>query len=206
MANIKISELEEYTQAKDNDLLVIVDTTNNETKKIKNSNLSKNKLDKTSIKNIKTDSDENIYSCNYVNTAIGSLEDLETTDKTNIVNAINGVVESGSNANGSYVKYADGTMVCYGTWNIGNVAFSSAVGSVYNAPINLRRTFPVPFINKPVMTFSAYENVESYGLFLQVCPKRDSVTSQDFGSLNVMSITQVSAHLAIDYIAIGKWK
>ena len=39
MANIKISELEEYTQAKDNDLLVIVDTTNNETKKIENFNL-----------------------------------------------------------------------------------------------------------------------------------------------------------------------
>ena len=89
MANIKISELEEYTQAKDNDLLVIVDTTNNETKKIENFNLSKNKLDKTSIKNIKTNSDENIYSCNYVNTAIGSLDDLKTIDKSSVVNSIN---------------------------------------------------------------------------------------------------------------------
>lgn len=39
MANIKISELEEYTKAKDSDLLVIVDTTNNETKKIQAGNL-----------------------------------------------------------------------------------------------------------------------------------------------------------------------
>lgn len=89
MANIKISELEEYTEAKDSDLLVIVDTTNNETKKIENFNLSKNKLDKTSIKNIKTNSDENIYSCNYVNTAIGSLDDLKTIDKSSVVNSIN---------------------------------------------------------------------------------------------------------------------
>jgi hypothetical protein len=141
----------------------------------------------------------------FADNQIHDAYNTSTTD-TYSCNYINNIVQSGSNANGSYVKYADGTMICYGTWNIGNVAFSSAVGAVYNVPIDLRHTFPVSFINKPVMTFSAYENVESYGLFLQVCPKRDSVTSQDFGSLNVMSITQVSAHLAIDYIAIGKWK
>ena len=35
MANVKISELEEYPKAKEEDLLVIVDVENNETKKIK---------------------------------------------------------------------------------------------------------------------------------------------------------------------------
>lgn len=45
MANIKISELEEYTEAKDSDLLVIVDTTNNETKKIQAGNLGTGGVD-----------------------------------------------------------------------------------------------------------------------------------------------------------------
>ena len=166
--------------------------------------------DLNEIKTVVNQNDDNTTNntteINTINNNIGDLNNLETTDKTSIVNAINGVVESGSNDNGSYVKYADGTMICYGTWNIGNVAFTSVVGSVYNVPIDLRHTFPVSFINKPVMTFSAYESTESYGLLLQVCPKRDSVTSQDFGHINVISITQVSAHLAIDYMAIGKWK
>lgn len=39
MANIKISELEEYPKAKEEDLLVIVDVENNETKKIQAGNL-----------------------------------------------------------------------------------------------------------------------------------------------------------------------
>lgn len=42
--------------------------------------------------------------------------------QTNVENAINGIVESGSNTNGDYVKYADGTMICWkqvsGTINI----------------------------------------------------------------------------------------
>lgn len=32
--------------------------------------------------------------------------------QTNVENAINDVVESGSNTNGNYVKYADGTLIC----------------------------------------------------------------------------------------------
>ena len=45
--------------------------------------------------------------------AIGNLANLSTPVKDNLVNAINStVVESGSNANGEYIKYADGTMIC----------------------------------------------------------------------------------------------
>lgn len=141
-----------------------------------------------------------------INNKIGDLNNLETTDKTSIVNAINEVVESGSNDNGSYVKYADGTMTCYGTWNIGAVSASAQAGNVYKALIEQRHNFPVSFIEKPTITFSAYENVEDWGMLLVVCPKKNSVTSQNFGSLNVISATQAAINLAIDYIAIGKWK
>lgn len=39
MANIKISELEEYTQVEDDDLFVVVDVNNEETKKVKATNI-----------------------------------------------------------------------------------------------------------------------------------------------------------------------
>ena len=54
------------------------------------SNNDTNKLDKTSVKITKTTSDSDIYSCNYVN----------------------GIIESGSNDNGNWIKFEDGTMIC----------------------------------------------------------------------------------------------
>ena len=62
MANIKISELDELVNVADNDYLPIVDTSVGETKKIQTSNL---KIPK--IKNEKTQSDTDTYSCNYIN-------------------------------------------------------------------------------------------------------------------------------------------
>lgn len=65
MANIKISELDELVNVADNDYLPIVDTSVGETKKIQTSNL---KIPK--IKNEKIQSDNDAYSCNYINNAI----------------------------------------------------------------------------------------------------------------------------------------
>lgn len=62
MATIKISELEELNKSNDDDLLVIVDSVENETKKIKKENL---KI--PNINNSKNDSTTDTYSCDYVN-------------------------------------------------------------------------------------------------------------------------------------------
>ena len=62
MANIKISELDELVAVANDDYLPIVDTSVGETKKIQTSNL---KIPK--IKNKKTQSDTDTYSCNYIN-------------------------------------------------------------------------------------------------------------------------------------------
>ena len=62
MANIKISELDELVAVANDDYLPIVDTSAGETKKIQTSNL---KIPK--IKNEKTQSDNDAYSCNYIN-------------------------------------------------------------------------------------------------------------------------------------------
>ena len=130
MANIKISELDELQKATDQDLLVIVDVANNKTKKIQAGNLGI-----LVPKTTKTTSDTETYSCNYVNAQV---DDLNTTiigvdniasnkpdaigtyaenpmDTYNCVyinDAINSIIESGSNANGNWIKYRDGTMLC----------------------------------------------------------------------------------------------
>ena len=62
MANIKISELDELVAVANDDYLPIVHTSAGATKKIQTSNL---KIPK--IKNEKTQSDNDAYSCNYIN-------------------------------------------------------------------------------------------------------------------------------------------
>lgn len=69
MANIKISELDELVNVADNDYLPIVDTSENETKKISKTKLLKDNLNETNIKKSKTNSDTDTYSCNYINDA-----------------------------------------------------------------------------------------------------------------------------------------
>lgn len=67
MANIKISELDELVTVANDDYLPIVDTSAGETKKVKNSNLAADKLDKSNVKTITTNTDNDVYSCNYIN-------------------------------------------------------------------------------------------------------------------------------------------
>ena len=51
--------------------------------------------------------------------------------------AIGGIIESGSNANGSYIKFADGTMICYGVKNV----TTPTTGSTVLAAVLLPQSF-----------------------------------------------------------------
>lgn len=121
-------------------------------------------------------------------------------------NKLDKIIESGSNENGNYIKFSDGTMICTGTWRLGAVVPAGAVVNVYNIAINQRHSWPVPFIEKPQTHFTAYEYVEDYGMLLIPCPKKNTVTASDFGNINIVSISNAVSNLAIDFFAIGKWK
>lgn len=60
-----------------------------------------------------------------------------------------GLIERGSNANGEYVKFADGTLICTSS-NLAFDAPSTAVGSVF-ATTNFVWTFPAAYIAAPVV-------------------------------------------------------
>lgn len=76
---------------------------------------------------------------------------IESGSATNTKDYIDSVVESGSNANGNYIKYADGTMICtkseaieilqsqwvaWGTMqNVGGVSVGSWAETFYSTPI-----------------------------------------------------------------------
>ena len=78
MANIKISEMTEATSFDDGDYAMIVQA--NQNKKISKENIFSNLEDEISA---------NTNNITATNDKIGDLSNLETSDKTNVVNAIN---------------------------------------------------------------------------------------------------------------------
>ena len=132
-------------------------------------------------KTTKTTSDTETYSCNYVN----------------------GIVESGSNENGNWIKYNDGTMICTkkhtGTANV-NVALGSIF---YNGYYAMAGDLPQNFIEAPYYYATNVESEwEIWGL--QTKP----VTATNWATrVDLMSATsQSDKPITITMIAIGKWK
>ncbi|MBZ9980390.1 hypothetical protein LB521_04415 [Mesorhizobium sp. BR-1-1-8] len=101
-----------------------------------------------------------------------------------------GIIERGSNANGQYVRYADGTQMCWSTFNGTTVA-----GNVNFAAIN----YPA--------AFSAVPNVST--------DKLSSLATRFFTSVASPSATTITIGLGdtgaggisinVTYIALGRW-
>lgn len=54
------------------------------------------------------------------------------------------IVESGSNNNGSWIKYGDGNMICFGSFTV-SAAINTEWGSLYSANISNPAIFPITF-------------------------------------------------------------
>lgn len=127
-----------------------------------------------------------------IQTAISTLE-------TNIDTEFGQIIESGSNTNGSYIKWSDGTMICYKRMDYGEKAITKEWGSFYESDRLTIGNYPQAFIEIPrifIMDLN-YSFVEK---------ESSSITKTawgDFYSTRPVSSTQ---RVVIDCFAIGKWK
>ena len=105
-----------------------------------------------------------------------------------------GIVESGNNANGRYIKFSDGTLICYGSFQAGLTNTSSGNG-VYRYDVN----FPMTFISNPMV--SAFENqIATFTRNFNI-----SVGSQT-NSLRLFTTQGPTLAFQHDYMAIGRWR
>jgi hypothetical protein len=109
------------------------------------------------------------------------------------------IIESGSNANGNYIKYADGTMICTrvvsGTYNVNN-----AFGSMWYANI-ASQAFAATFIAAPICTIASV-----YGVGAVMWGAGVLATTTGSGGLTIVSASSfASAALTISLVAIGRW-
>lgn len=110
-----------------------------------------------------------------------------------------GIVESGSGANGSYIKYADGTMICRKRVT-STVAVTVAWGSLFlSNDVNLGN-FQSAFTEIPTVTVTI---ARSTGGFIDGIRE----TSGGFvGKVGVVRANATTDTFAFDIIAIGRWK
>lgn len=105
------------------------------------------------------------------------------------------IVERGSNANGEYVKFADGTMICWGT--VVGLAPSAAVGQVFTSDV-ITATFPVAFASATSMAVSAGASVTTVWC-------NTNGTSASATSFRIFSPVSNATVYNVKYVAVGRW-
>lgn len=100
------------------------------------------------------------------------------------------IIERGTNANGKYVRYADGSQICFGSVNTTTVAGSTGTSAF---------AFAAAFAESPIVVPSA---VTGFAARFNATTSSISPTAVAFG-IGDNSTGNIS--ISIMYIAIGRW-
>ncbi|MCM2472164.1 hypothetical protein HGO38_01565 [Rhizobium sp. CG5] len=109
------------------------------------------------------------------------------------------IVERGSNSNGEYARFADGTQICTSPAFTGDISLSS--GSVYRASSAsdgfAQWTFPAPFVGSPSVSPSGQNNSASHWISVRTI-------SATQAALNMWAPASSTSRNA-SAIAVGRW-
>ena len=122
-------------------------------------------------------------------------------DRLRIVGALSAghIIESGDNANGNYVRFADGTQIAFGNAIISGTT-GGAVATGWNYTETSAVTFPASFIQPPIVT------CETVISGCQACVCRVHPSSGSFLMRLIAPGTINFNNGTCYFIAIGKWK
>lgn len=106
-----------------------------------------------------------------------------------------GAIVYGSNANGSYMKFADGTMICTGTQSLSSNVTSVSDGGMFYDPTQRTITYPVSFYDVP--------DVIASGIDCMVVPLTPTTTTTGFWVYRAWSGIST---IGVTWYAEGRWK
>ena len=108
------------------------------------------------------------------------------------------ITESGSNSNGRYIKFDDGTMICSISKTV-TASINTAYGSIYYG--TYRWDYPKPFVDIPAVSCSQFKwgNSASWGNVGATYLAYAILMGFDLYSRN-------SGDTLLSAIAIGRWK
>jgi hypothetical protein len=112
------------------------------------------------------------------------------------------IIEFGSNSNGKFTKYADGTLICWYYGSTGYAINSASGTGVFNSAL-VALTFPFPFSSNSVVpvVIPAAISPAGYYSWAALDPSSANVTTCNLRLVSPSS----SATGYFSYIAIGRW-
>ena len=168
-----------------------------------------NKCNATDLNEIKQVVNENDDNTTNNSNAIGNLSNLNTTNKNNLVSAVNevntlagNIIESGTNSNGTYIKYSNGIMMCTKRVQF-STPFNVAWGVLYETPQAIPvGSFAMPFIEIPILSVAS-----SFGSSV-ISESPSGFTKTGIQGIYLARPQRTDSNIegAIDIIAIGRWK
>lgn len=114
------------------------------------------------------------------------------------------IYDSGSNNNGNWIRFTDGTMICTKTITV-QTEITTPWGSLYESGnINLG-DYAQSFIKKPIVSINnCYADNYASGVFIE---SLFNITKSNVGDVWLCRPnSRASASYTLDIIAIGKWK
>lgn len=109
---------------------------------------------------------------------------------------------SGSNSNGSWIKFEDGTMICYNTFQA-TADVSLAWNYIYYGYIEGKKYYAHPFISKPMVQITTDNNeTTTFGFSSTIC----TVTATYIESIPIFRGSKNTWNGYVHVLAIGKWK
>ena len=134
-----------------------------------------------SVVNTQKESDTDVYSCNYVN----------------------GIIESGNNSNGNWIKYEDGTMITYQEIEV-EMACNTAWGNLFVGNYATAINFPQTFKELPKVLIDLKLKT---GACFKVEWEVPIITTSSYKNIGIgCGTTSDAVGLTITLYAIGKWK
>ena len=115
------------------------------------------------------------------------------------------VIESGSNSNGNYIKYADGTMICTREINLNSVNIQTAWGSLFQYMNTTFYNYAQEFIEPPTLQLTAKATSDA-GFWLGDYGNDSTQTKSGFAGICLLRPTKNIVNAVIFITAIGKWK
>lgn len=110
---------------------------------------------------------------------------------------------SGSNSNGSWVRFADGTQICWRDSSLGDVACTTAWGSVYESGWYDMGNWPVAFNNTPRVFVQRVSSTS--GVCMLEATRNVSSTSAG-QTIWWRPNSQTCTGVIVCIMAIGRWK
>ena len=114
------------------------------------------------------------------------------------------IIERGSNANGEYIRWADGTQICIKNIVYNNIVITVEWGTLYQSDTFSPGAWPAVFTERPLRVLGVSNSLG----YLMWCVPQNEQTMSNCGTVRLvrgMSAREES-EVIIHILGIGRWK